>query len=125
MTGRTMASSPPSLRAGPLALLLALAPACGDAPSTACTDGTVRTCYDGPAGTADVGLCKAGTQVCAGGSFGPCEGQVVPAAESCAGGFDEDCNGLVDDGMRVCARRKGFRRAVERRATVLRNIERL
>jgi MYXO-CTERM domain-containing protein len=70
-------------------------PACGD-----CVNGTTRPCYDGPAGTAGVGICKAGTQLCAGLRWGTCGSgtpQTLPGTEICDG-QDNDCNGLVDDG---------------------------
>jgi hypothetical protein len=64
-----------------------------------------RACYDGPGGTQGVGLCRGGTQTCAGGQFRACEGQVLPQAEVCDSA-DNDCNNRVDDlpaGMCVCA----------------------
>jgi len=58
-----------------------------------CTPDTTKPCYDGPAGTEGVGLCKEGTATCEadGSAYGPCTGQVVPAAESCANPADENC----------------------------------
>ncbi len=67
--------------------------------SCICTPGQQQSCYGGPAGTAGVGICKAGTQTC--GSTGTywevCQGQVLPQPEICANGADEDCNGAADD----------------------------
>jgi hypothetical protein len=76
-------------------------------------DGTVdglpsRTCYEGAAATVDgltglpMGVCARGTQPCAGGEWGACTGQVLPAAEVCGtdgtgDGVDDDCDGLADD----------------------------
>ncbi len=57
----------------------------------------VQPCYTGPSGTEGVGVCHGGTQTCAGGVFGPCEGEVLPSPEVCDG-LDDDCNGIVDDG---------------------------
>ena len=49
----------------------------------ACTAGDVRSCYNGPAGTAGVGQCKAGTQPCvsSGGTtaWSSCTGEVLPS----------------------------------------------
>ena len=54
-------------------------------------------CYNGPPGTAGVGICRAGTQACVGGSpAGDCTGQQLPELEVCDG-LDNDCNGAVDD----------------------------
>jgi len=62
-----------------------------------------RSCYTGPAGTAGVGICRAGVQMCMGGSFTACVGDVLPGAETCDG-RDENCNGTIDDGVvpRAC-----------------------
>ena len=68
-----------------------------------CPPGSSRSCYSGPAGTAGVGTCRAGTQMCVSGaggvgsSWGACGGQVLPAAEVCDA-MDNDCNGIVDNG---------------------------
>ncbi|MBI5516831.1 MAG: M23 family metallopeptidase [Deltaproteobacteria bacterium] len=63
-------------------------------------DGLSRSCYAGPAGTAGRGVCRAGTETCAGGRWGACAGQVLPRAEAC-NRLDDDCDGRVDDA--VCA----------------------
>jgi hypothetical protein len=48
--------------------------------------------------TAGVGICKAGSQSCIG-TLGPCENQVVPAAqEDCFNDLDDDCDGAVNNG---------------------------
>lgn len=63
----------------------------------ACRIGDNRTCYGGPAGTAGVGLCRAGTQSCinSGGmaAWGPCIGEVRPSANTCDA-VDRMCNGM-------------------------------
>jgi len=62
-----------------------------------CTPGAIQNCYSGPAGTAGVGICHAGTQTCASdGTWGPCNGEVLPQAETC-NELDDDCNGVADN----------------------------
>jgi hypothetical protein len=67
--------------------------------ATACEPGTTMSCYAGPTGTQDIGACKAGEATCAadGSSYGPCTGEVLPAAEACEITGDEDCNGAMND----------------------------
>ena len=68
-----------------------------------CVAGETRACYDGPAGTRNVGLCKAGKQTCSAsagvGTWDPeCKGEVVPAKdEVCASDQSQDanCDGVV------------------------------
>jgi hypothetical protein len=55
-----------------------------------------QACYGGPSGTQNVGVCKAGTQTCAGGSFGACAGQTLPGTETC-NGLDDDCDAVTDE----------------------------
>lgn len=52
-------------------------------------------CYDGDPKTENVGPCVGGIRTCNedGTAWGPCEGQVLPAAESCSTPLDEDCDG--------------------------------
>ena len=70
----------------------------------ACTPGSTAPCYTGPMGTLDVGICKAGTQLCnaEGTAYGACTGQTLPAAETCAAPEDEDCDGSVNEGGAGC-----------------------
>ncbi|MBK9261088.1 MAG: putative metal-binding motif-containing protein [Polyangiaceae bacterium] len=64
-----------------------------------CVTGQTQGCYSGPMGTQDTGICKGGTQTCdAAGKWGPCEGEVVPAAAETCEGTDENCDGQVDEG---------------------------
>ena len=53
-------------------------------------------CYGGPAGTAGMGVCRGGNQICANGQLGACVGQILPGDELCDG-LDNDCNGAPDD----------------------------
>ncbi|AUX41573.1 uncharacterized protein SOCE26_029940 [Sorangium cellulosum] len=57
--------------------------------------GSVIACYSGPEGTSGVGRCAAGAQTCRpdGSGYGPCTGEVIPAAEVCATPEDESCDG--------------------------------
>jgi hypothetical protein len=64
-----------------------------------CATGRTQSCYDGPAGSLGVGACAPGVRVCSGESWGECEGQVLPRAETCDGA-DDDCDGEADDGAR-------------------------
>lgn len=61
-----------------------------------CEPEATEACYGGPAGTEDVGICKAGTRTCAGDGTGwsACEQETVPAAETCAATEDENCDGF-------------------------------
>ena len=65
-----------------------------------CMPGTSGSCYSGAAGTAGVGLCRAGTRVCneAGTAYGACAAEVVPVAESCSTAGDDDCDGAINEG---------------------------
>ncbi|MCA9623629.1 MAG: hypothetical protein KC731_31625, partial [Myxococcales bacterium] len=68
-----------------------------------CAPGEPSPCYAGPLGTAGVGVCSAGVHVCepSGLGYGPCEGEVLPVAESCATLEDDDCDGGANEGC-VC-----------------------
>ncbi len=57
-----------------------------------------RTCYSGAAGTQGVGQCQAGTETCAAGSWGSCQGEVTPVTETC-NGLDDDCDGATDENL--------------------------
>lgn len=56
-----------------------------------------QACYTGPPDTLGVGACRAGTQTCARGAWGPCGGDSLPALEVCRDGVDDDCDGTADD----------------------------
>ena len=66
-----------------------------------CSPGATMGCYSGPAGTAGVGLCAAGTRACnaQGTAYGACAGEVVPQqAEICSTPGDDNCDGQVNEG---------------------------
>ncbi|MBK03582.1 MAG: hypothetical protein CL920_34600 [Deltaproteobacteria bacterium] len=64
--------------------------------------GLRQTCFDGTSSQQNVGICKAGSQICqANGTWSTCEGQTKPATETC-NGLDDDCDGTVDDGLTNC-----------------------
>src|SRR5690606_23918249 len=66
-------------------------------------EGLSRACYTGTSSTRGVGACRDGTQVCAGGAYGVCAGQVLPSPETTCVGIDEDCDMAVDeDIVRSC-----------------------
>ena len=71
-----------------------------------CVIDEMVSCYEGPAGTADVGECRAGMQRCVDreglGKWGDCGGAVLPVDEICADGLDNDCDGETDEDC-VCA----------------------
>lgn len=99
-------------------------------------DGERRSCYAGPTGSAGVGVCRAGSQVCqridGRLTWGQCNDMIVPNFEICSNGIDDDCDGEVDEGClctlgatRECYSgpagtmgtgmcRAGFQRCVER-----------
>ncbi len=62
-----------------------------------CPPSSSGACYTGPAGTENVGTCKAGTHTCnaQGTAWGPCNGEVTPSPDLCASPLDEDCNGAA------------------------------
>lgn len=68
-----------------------------------CAPGSVASCYSGPVGTAGIGSCTAGAQVCdaSGTGFGSCTGEVVPTTDVCGNALDDDCDGVTDQGC-IC-----------------------
>ncbi|MCB9537663.1 MAG: hypothetical protein H6704_15535 [Myxococcales bacterium] len=56
-----------------------------------------ESCYQGPAGTAGVGICRAGTRTCTNGQRGACLGQTRPLPEDLCNGDDDDCDGTLDE----------------------------
>ena len=72
-------------------------PDCDDSDDTLGADG-VRTCYSGPSGTAGVGECLSGSEVCIAGVLGPCTGSLIPSGEAC-NAQDDDCDGSTDEAL--------------------------
>jgi hypothetical protein len=64
-----------------------------------CVHGKTEACYSGSTTTRGKGQCKDGTRVCNKGTWGQCEGEVLPAAkEDCTDQIDNDCDGTVNNG---------------------------
>ena len=64
-----------------------------------CIGGSVQYCFAGPPGRRGIGGCIDGQQICTGmewGTWGPCEGGLLPEPEVCDG-KDNDCNDCIDD----------------------------
>ena len=78
-------------------------------PRYECTPGKKQTCeYQGPAGTENVGQCKAAVRTCKDDkTWGHCEGEVLPVYESgeelCTNGLDDDCDGEEDNKNGSCS----------------------
>ena len=66
-----------------------------------CQPGDTQPYYDGPAGTEDVGLCRAGQLLCdSEGKFSiPTPPAVIPQPENCETADDESCDGYADCGV--------------------------
>jgi hypothetical protein len=61
-----------------------------------CEPGTIENCYTGPVTTENIGICHGGTRTCSGsGTWGSCNGEVLPGTEDCTTTADEDCDGEV------------------------------
>lgn len=71
----------------------------GGSAAEICNPGEVASCFSGAPEQLNVGLCAAGHRTCnaEGTGFGPCEGEVLPTAETCGNPGDEDCDGLVNE----------------------------
>jgi len=63
-----------------------------------CRPGQMIECYDAPTGTKGVGPCRAGARRCQpDGTWGVCQGQIIPDSEVCGNGIDENCSGMADE----------------------------
>ena len=82
-------------------------------------------CYTGPAGTADVGVCRSGSQRCVNGEISPvCEGEIQPevaSGQDLCGGGDQDCDGTTDEDHVPTPTSCGFGACVAQGARVCRN----
>jgi hypothetical protein len=64
-----------------------------------CAPGDLQLCFPGPPG-GDTGSCEPGVQRCVVergdtvGSWGPCDGPVLPTDDPCGDGIDSDCDGF-------------------------------
>lgn len=73
--------------------------------------GATRQCFVGAAAARGVGICRDGSQTCIaknelGGTWGACEGGVVPAQEECTGTADRNCDGKIGCDDPSCATHK-------------------
>lgn len=90
--------------------LSGLLPPTGGCIDCVCEPGATQDCYGGPEGTANVGMCKSGTQTCQTNGQGwlECEGEVRPFGENClTPDVDEDCDGATPECSEVWARTFG------------------
>ena len=69
-----------------------------DSPGCPCAAVEPEVCFFGPPEAAGVGACRSGLMVCWDGSWGVCNGVVLPTAEIC-NEVDDDCDGQVDEGV--------------------------
>jgi len=73
---------------------------------TSCGSQAPIECFSGSPSSvmgngANGSICKKGTSSCVGGeSWGICENEVLPAAETC-NNLDDNCDGVIDDGFNV------------------------
>ncbi len=65
----------------------------------ACQKGECKDGEERPCGSAAVGICKPGKQVCSGKQWGACQGGIDPQPqEICDNKLDDNCNGQADEG---------------------------
>ena len=63
-----------------------------------CKHGQARSCFTGDAKSKNVGVCKAGVQLCVKGKWETaCKGEVKPGKEICDNRKDDDCDGKTDE----------------------------
>ncbi|WP_434047840.1 MULTISPECIES: SBBP repeat-containing protein [Sorangium] len=67
----------------------------GEGEPTPCTPDASEACYGGPPVTRNEGVCREGVRTCStDGTWGVCEGEILPAVERCDAADDENCDGL-------------------------------
>ncbi|MDI3291309.1 MopE-related protein [Polyangium sp. 15x6] len=69
-----------------------------DTGTCTCQEGEKKACYTGTSATRNKGVCVDGTQTCLAGTWGQCQGDVLPDAEK-LNDLDDDCDGDVDEGL--------------------------
>jgi hypothetical protein len=88
--------------------------------NTLIDEGLYGSCYTGPAGTQNVGICKAGTMMCFAGEWGSwvetetlggtivekwvagyCEGEVTPEPADYCNDIDDNCDGILNDNKKL------------------------
>lgn len=63
-----------------------------------CNFGDFVQCYSGEAATHAVGECESGIRMCLNdGTWGDCNGEILPEAEVCGDELDNDCDNLTDE----------------------------
>ncbi|MCK6508359.1 hypothetical protein L6R29_00135 [Myxococcota bacterium] len=68
-----------------------------------CRSGDVKACAPAtPNDKRNKGICRDGYQICSGGSWSACIGEVTPASSEICDGLDNDCNGKIDDDCKGC-----------------------
>lgn len=62
-----------------------------------CVNRVTQACFTGPANTAGIGTCKAGTMACDIDQLGPCVEDITPSGIELCDSADNDCDGKTDE----------------------------